>query len=175
MYEIFPVYSGGSDPIPTAVWNTKINTSIENIFIHHVANHHCKIPTILLTIPFLLFPIKLFCNPRMTTLIVVVVVSMLVYNVGTGMYLQELGSIPLWFKCVSSGLALKWICHTCVQISLAYMSNCVLKSTSNIVSTNKRLPVISTVVFLTLYFMFLLFLHYFGVFVKHCCRFLSIC
>ena len=46
---------------------------------------------------------------------VVVVVSMLVYNVGTGMYLQELGSIPLWFRCVSSGLALKWICHTCTN------------------------------------------------------------
>ena len=87
-------------------------THLENIFIQHVANYHCKIPIILSTIPFLLFPIKLFCNPRMTTLIVVVVVSMLVYNVGTGMYLQELGPIPLWFRCVSSGLALKWICHT---------------------------------------------------------------
>ena len=155
-------------------------THLENIFIQHVANYHCKIPTILSTVPFLLFPIKLFCNPRMTTfnLIVVVVVSMSVYNVGTGMYLQELGPIPLWFRCVSSGLALKWICHTCVQISLAYMSICIFKSTSNIVSTNKCLPQISTVVFLTLYFMFLLLLHYFGVFVKvsiHCCHFLSMC
>ena len=70
-------------------------THLENIFIQHVANYHCKIPTILSTIPFLLFPIKLFCNPQMTTfnlIVVLVVVSMLVYNVGTGMYTKKLVS-----------------------------------------------------------------------------------
>ena len=151
-------------------------TQSENIFIDHVANHHCKLPIILLTIPFVLFSIKLFCNPKTLVLFVMVVLLLMYDVVSNVLYLQDLGL--QWYKCISSGLALKWICHICVQISLACISIYIFKCTSDVVATNKQLPAISTIIFLTFYILLLFLLHYFGIFAKvslYCCHFLPIC